>query len=47
MSRRRCPPGTTSPVPIESEAGYQKANQELKVLQQAPLGTPKTEGCRN
>ncbi len=47
MIRRRCPPGTTSPVRIETEADYQRAIQELKLLQRAPLGTPETEGLQD
>jgi hypothetical protein len=46
MTRRQCPSGTTSPVPIMTEAEYRKATKELKVLQRAPLGTPETEGLQ-
>jgi hypothetical protein len=47
MSRRRCPTGTTTPVPIGTDAEYRRALKELEVLQKAPLGTDQTEGLQD
>jgi hypothetical protein len=47
MSRRRCPTGTTTPVPIRTDAEYRLALKELDVLQKAPLGTDQTEGLQD
>lgn len=47
MAKRRRPPGTTTPIPIETDQEYQKALAELEVLQKQPLGTPATEGLQD
>ncbi len=47
MPHRRCPRGTKTPVPIETEAEYRQALKDLEVLQKAPLGTDQTEGLQD
>ncbi len=47
MANRRRPLGTTTPIPIENDAEYRKAIEELEVLQKQPLGTAATEGLQD